>query len=69
VASAPGRYETGRRAGGQPGRRPAEINNKYLARFAEFQAFMNRTQELDGFAALSVPRGPAEAVESPETPD
>jgi restriction system protein len=47
--------------------RSAEINNKYLARFAEFQAFTKRIQELDGVPAQSAPR--AAAVESPDTPD
>ncbi len=49
--------------------RGAEINNKYLARFAEFQAFTKRIQELDG---AQVPRASSvtpQTVESTETPD
>lgn len=49
--------------------RGATINNKYLARFTEFQAFTKRIQELDGTPTPNAPRGLVEATESPETPD
>lgn len=49
--------------------RGAEINNKYLARFAEFQTFTKRIQELDGAQASSAPRVTVQTVESTETPD
>jgi restriction system protein len=58
--------DRGRGALADPG---AEINNKYLARFAEFQAFTKRIQELDGAPVPSAARGLPEATESPETPD
>ncbi len=49
--------------------RGAEINNKYLARFAEFQAFTKRIQELDGAQVPSTPRVTGQTVESTEMPD
>ena len=47
----------------------ATINNRYLARFTEFQTFTKRIQELDGVPTPGAPRGHAGASESPETPD
>ena len=49
--------------------RGAEINNKYLARFAEFQAFTKRIQELDGEQAPNTLRVATRTVDSTETPD
>lgn len=49
--------------------RGTDINNKYLSRFAEFQAFTKHIQEPDGAPAPRASRGAAETVEANETPD
>ena len=49
--------------------RGTDINNRYLARFAEFQAFTKHIQEPGGAPAPRPPRGAAETVEGTETPD
>lgn len=49
--------------------RGTDINNKYLARFAEFQTFTKRIQELDAALTPRTPRTHNGTVESAETPD